>query len=334
MTNRERVIQAILHKETSIIPYTVDMYAEVREKLKTYYSDPNFYRKLRNHLTFTGTAGFPLEGLLGGDIWRDHFGVRWDKSRDKGVGVVMEPLICEESLESFAFPDPDDPKLYGQVEKVIAEKRDNFIIASVPMGYFERAWSLYGIENLLCDMVGNPGFVERLMERILDYNLKLIGQYITYDVDCVHINDDYGQQAGLIMRPDHWRRFFKPGLRAMTDAIKFGGKYVYFHSCGNIEEIIPDLIEIGVDIINPLQPEVMDVFRLKREYGADITFHGGVSEQHTLNFGTPDDVEREMRDKMARLGKGGGYILAPSQGMTANVPVENAARFIQVATSQ
>lgn len=334
MTRKERVIKAIHHQETDIIPYTVDIYDDVREKLKNHYNDPDFEQKLGGHLVFACAGGFPVEGWAGQNIWRDNFGVRWDKTWDKGVGIVMENIVDEDNLDGFPFPDASDPKLYDYVSQVTVHNQDQFIIASVPMSYFERAWSLCGMENVLADMIGNEAFIFKLLNRILEYNLTLIGRYLEYEIDCVHINDDYGQQTGLIMGPSLWRKFFKPGLKMMASKIKSKGKYVYLHSCGNIAEIIPDLIEIGVDIINPLQPEVMDVFWLKNEYGKDITFHGGISEQKTLNFGTPDDVENEMRDKMACLGKGGGYILAPSQGMTASVPVDNAARFIKIATSQ
>ena len=331
MTNRERIIKAVKHQEADIIPYTVDLGPEMWEKLKNYYNNENFAQKLMSPLSYTGAGGFPVGGWLGDDIVQDHFGVRWDKSRDKGVGVVIENLVNEDNVDDFPFPDSSDPNLYAHMSQ---RNPDQFVIAAVPLAYFERAWSLCGMENLLAGMAGDERFVFRLLERILDFNMTMIRHYVEYDIDCVHINDDYGQQTNLIMGPKHWRKFFKPGLKEMAGAVKSKGKYVYLHSCGNISEIIPDLIEIGVDIINPFQPEVMDVFHLKNEYGKDMTFHGGISEQMTLNFGTPDDVEREMRDKMARLGKGGGYILAPSQGMTANVPAENAARFIEVASSQ
>ena len=334
MTERERVKKAVGHQETDIIPYTVDIYADVREKLKLYYNDPEFEQKLGNHIVFMRASGFPLEGWAEPDVWRDRFGVKWDRSFDKGVGVVRELIVSEETFADYVFPDPEVDKLYDAMAESIKYNPDKFLIASVGESYFERAWSLHGMENVLTDMVVNEKFLFRLLEGILEYNMKLIDRYLAFDIDCVHINDDYGQQTGLIMGAAMWRKFFKPGLKKMAGRIKSRGKFVYLHSCGDVSEIMPDLVEIGIDILNPLQPEVMDVFRLKKEFGAHMTFHGGVSEQRTLNFGTPGDVEREMREKMGKLGKDGGYILAPSQGMTGKVPVENAAKFIEVATTQ
>ena len=333
MTPKERVIRAVRHQTTDIIPYTIDMLGEVRSALTELY--PEIAESYTNHLVFMQPDGFPLAREVEKDIFSDHFGVIWNKSVDKGCGVVVGTLIDKDNFDDFVFPDPTDPVLYRHFPDFLERNNDLFIIGALSMSYFERAWTLYGMENLLIAMTEDEGFVYKLLEGILDYNLKLIGEYAKFDeIDCIHINDDYGQQTNLIMGPRLWRKFFKPGLKIMADKIKSAGKFVYLHSCGNISEIIPDLIEVGIDIVNPLQPEVMDVFALKREYGKNITFHGGVSEQRTLNFGTPDDVEHEIREKIKLLGEGGGYILAPSQCMTARVPVENAARFIQVATNQ
>ena len=334
MTCKERVKKAINREETDIIPYTVDMFIDIKEKLAKYYNDSDFENKIENHLLFVSASGFPKECEVEPGIFQDNFGVRWDRRIDRGCGVVCGTLVNEDNFNDFEFPNPNDENLYAHLKNTIDINSDKFIVAAIGLSYFERSWSLYGMENILMDMVSNEKFLFKMYDRILDYNLRLIENYLKYDIDCVHINDDYGQQTGLIMGAPLWRKFFKPGLKLMAEKIKSKDKFVYLHSCGNITEIIPDLIEIGVDIINPLQPEVMDVYALKEKYGKNICFHGGISEQKTLNFGTPDDVEREMRDKIKKLGKGGGYILAPSQGMTANIPAENAARFIHVAVSQ
>jgi uroporphyrinogen decarboxylase len=190
------------------------------------------------------------------------------------------------------------------------------------------------MENLLSDMAVNESFVFKLLDRIHDFNIKTIEQLLKYDIDCIHINDDYGQQVGLIMGPALWRKYFKPYLKEAVAKIKTGGKYVRLHSCGDLSEIMTDIVELGIDILNPFQPEAMDVYKIKREYGMYITFDGGVSEQSIMARGTPDDVERETMEKMKFLGKGGGYIVGPSQGITRDVPVENIDRFIKVVTSQ
>jgi len=333
MTPKERVIRAVRHQLTDFIPYTVDMLGEVRSALTELC--PEIAASYTNHLVFVQPEGFPREQEIGKDVVADRFGVIWNKRVDKGCGVVVGTLINRDNFCNYDFPDPTNPVLYRHFPDFLKKNNDRFIVGAISLSYFERAWTMYGMENLLIDMTEEEGFVFKLLEGILGYNIKLIGEYAKFDeIDCIHINDDYGQQTNLIMGPRLWRKFFKPGLKVMADKIKSVGKFVYLHSCGNISEIIPDLIEVGIDVINPMQPEVMDIFSLKHEYGRNITFHGGVSEQRTLNFGTPDDVEREIREKIKLLGGGGGYILAPSQCMTARVPVENAVRFVQVATNQ
>lgn len=334
MTPKERVIKAIQHQETGYLPYTVDFCGDAYEKWLKHYNGKSFMNGVDLHIVRTCALGFPREKKIKDDIYQDAFGTQWDRSMDKGVGVIVAPLLTEDSFDSFEFPDPTDPKLYKHFPRFVQENADKFKIASVPLSYFERSWAIYGFENVLMEMASNEDFMFKMLDKILEYNLKLIDQYLKFDIDCIHINDDYGQQKGLIMGPELWRKFFKPGLKQMYDRIKSSGKYVYHHSCGDLTEIIPDFIELGVDILNPFQPESMDVFTLKEEYGKYITFHGGVSEQKTLAFGTPDEVERETREKISRLGKGGGYILGPSQEITRDVPFENIERFIQVITSQ
>jgi uroporphyrinogen decarboxylase len=138
----------------------------------------------------------------------------------------------------------------------------------------------------------------------------------------------------MIMGPRHWRRFIKPCLARMYGRIKSKGKFVSIHSCGDVEEVFADLIEIGLDMFNPFQPEVMDVEKVKRKYGKDLTFFGGISTQKTLPYGTPEDVRAEVRRRIGTIGKGGGYIAAPAHDIPGDVPVENMVALIEELKSQ
>lgn len=333
MTPKERIIQAINHQETDIIPYSIELTAEARKKIVAYYGDPDFIKKLKFYYAGTGASGFPREKRINDNTFQDAFGIQWEQSEDNGFGVAKNHIFTEETFDEYEFPDPTMPELYSAIPKVIEENRERFIIAGRP-SYFETAWFTYGMENLLSDMVANESFVFKLLEKIHDFNMKTIEQFLKFDIDCIHINDDYGQQNGLIMGPSLWRKYFKPYLKESVEKIKSGGKYVRLHSCGDLSEIMPDIVELGIDILNPFQPEAMDVYKIKREFGRYITFDGGVSEQKVMALGTPDDVEKETREKMEILGKGGGYIVGPSQGITRDVPVENIDRFLKIITSQ
>lgn len=330
MTPKENIIQAIRHKETEIIPYSLDFCGDAAESLGRHPSVLEAMAGFTKYIARIAAYGFPREAILPNDIHQDAFGTQWDKSRDKGVGVVVAPMFNEKTFDSYEFPNPIDIRYYTHFPKFCKKNVNVFKIAVVPMCYFERSWALYGFENILADMLENECFVCRILEEILDYDLKLIGRYIEFDVDCVHLNDDYGQQHGLIMGPQNWRKYFKPGIKTMAEMIHKAGKYVYMHSCGDISEIMPDLIEIGIDILNPLQPETMDVFSLKKEYGNSISFHGGVSEQKVLARGTQADVRTEVLEKLEKLGKRGGYICAPSQEITKDVSIENILEFIKI----
>ncbi|MFH1074187.1 MAG: uroporphyrinogen decarboxylase family protein, partial [Candidatus Firestonebacteria bacterium] len=146
--------------------------------------------------------------------------------------------------------------------------------------------------------------------------------------------DDWGQQQGLIMGPKHWRKFIKPRIARMYKKVHDSGKKVFIHSCGDVEEIFPDLIEIGVDVFNPFQPEAFDVYKIKNKFGSKLTFFGGMSTQKTLPFGTPNEVKSETLKLIKEIGKDGGYIFSPAHATPKDVPIENIASMLEVLRNQ
>jgi len=164
--------------------------------------------------------------------------------------------------------------------------------------------------------------------------LGIIEASVQFDIDAMMFGDDWGQQRGLLMGPRLWRRFIKPRIREMYQASKSAGKFVFIHSCGDVKELFPDLIECGLDCFNPFQPEVMDVFEMKRQYGQDLCFYGGISTQKTLPYGTPDDVRAEVQANIERVGANGGYIASPAHAIPGDAPPENIDAMIQVLRNQ
>jgi uroporphyrinogen decarboxylase len=190
------------------------------------------------------------------------------------------------------------------------------------------------MEELLVDMIEAPTWVERLMDAITDYQLAVLDGALKYNLDGILFGDDWGQQSGLIFSPRLWRRFIKPRLARMFAKVKAAGKAVFLHSCGKIQTLFPDLIEIGLDVFNPFQPEVMDVTEVKKQYGRNLCFYGGVSIQRLLPYGTPEEIRSEVRRLMKEIGQDGGYIVAPSHAMPPDIPLENILAFIETVQNQ
>lgn len=328
---REAVWEAIRHVEGERVPYNIELTGDELERVCTYtgIDRKDFFDWAGNHiekLAYNGGGRYIREGFF-----RDEFGVVWNRTgTDKDIGVVDEIIMKAPSIKGYPFPEPDLKKVERDTEKLLKNGRDTFKLGKIGMTYFERAWSLRGMENLLMDFYLEPSFVEALLEAILDYNMKVIDVAVEYDIDGFYFGDDYGQQTGLLMSPETWRRFIKPGLARMFERIKGAGKVTALHSCGYIEAILGDLIDIGLDIYQTLQPEVYDIEKIKREYGMDLTFWGGISTQQLLPYAKPHDLKKAVRDIIDKLSVGGGYIASPTHQVPADVPPENILALVEL----
>lgn len=335
MNKRERVIAAINHRTTDILPHQIYLTREAEERVAQYLNDDNFVDTLGNHVEKYHYCGFPTEVSEKPGYFKDDFGVLWNRNGiDKEVGVVEGQVIPEPSLKNFSLPELDEKRIRAEYEAIINRGQDTFKAGNIGICLFERAWSLVGMENLLMYMVTEPGFVHGLIDRITEYNLQIIDIVFEYDFDAFFFGDDWGYQNGLIMGPNYWRTFIKPGVARMYERVKSYGKYIQQHSCGNIYDIIPDLIKIGADIYQTVQPEVYDLKKIKREFGDNIAFNGGISVQSLLPFGSPDEVKRVARETMDIMGQNGGYIAAPTHVITHDVPPENVVALVEVFNTQ
>mgnify|MGYP000211179911 CR=1 FL=1 len=173
-----------------------------------------------------------------------------------------------EDLEDcdYQFPVLDEARLRSQYQYMMEHKGDRFCMAGFGFVMFERLWSLMGMENALVSMVACPEELDAFLDRICDYYCHLIDIALEYDFDGIYFGDDWGQQKGLIMGSAHWRHFIKPRMARMYAKAKAAGKYVLQHSCGDCNEILPDLIEIGLDCYQTFQPEVYDIEKVKALY--------------------------------------------------------------------
>lgn len=315
------------------MPYQIDFTVEEYEKIVRETGDENFYARTNGHLYQGGYGGFTP---VGRERYRDLFGVVWNREKDKDIGIVDELLIPDIEHNDYRFPRVDAGEVRRGVEATLAGKEDRFSTYGIGFSLFERAWSLRGMENLLCDMVTDPAFVHGLLRDICEFNLQIVEIAASYpELDAIYFGDDWGQQKGQIMGETYWREFILPYLTRMYAAAKSKGKFVLQHSCGDIEALYPDLIAIGLDAHNTFQPEIYDVERVKAAYGDKLSFWGGISTQHVLAHGTPDEVTAETVRMIRVMGlNSGGYIAAPTHAVPRDVPTANLLAMLDVFLHQ
>lgn len=335
MTRRELVIEALEHRQTQKLPYHMEFTWQALEQLKAYTGDENIEDKIGSCLHYTQYWGWPTEMKDKPGYFKDEFGVEWNRNgADKDIGLPDKAVIEDLEDYSYEFPKCDEARLRAEYEELVRTKGDRFTFAGFGFCMFERLWSLMGMENALVSMVACPDELEEFLDRNCDYFCHLIDIALEYDIDAVYFGDDWGQQKGLIMGPEHWRRFIKPRMAKMYAKVKEKGKYVIQHSCGDCHEILPDLIEIGLDCYQTFQPEIYDIEEVKRLYGDKLTFWGGISTQACLPYATVEEVKKEAKRIADVMRKNGGYIIAPTHAIAFDVPPQNIMSLAEVFKEQ
>jgi len=330
---KRRIIKEILEgKKPPYIPWHLNFTSEALEKLKNYWGNEDIEDRLNNH--FLQLENFEdYFKKIDEDLYKDYFGVVWDRRVDKDIGIVKDIILKEPKLTGYDFPDPLNDFFFEDIPKKIEGYPDRFRVFFIDFSLYERAWTLRGMENLLADMILNPHFVHNLLGCIADYNITQVKRVLTYDIDAVFFGDDWGMQNGLQMGYKLWRKFIFPEIYRMYKAVKKEDRFVCIHCCGNVAELFDDLIDIGLDLFNPFQPEVMNVYELLNSYRGKLSFHGGMSTQKVLPFCSSKEVRTETK-KLLDAGKEGSYIFGPAHAVEGDVPVENILAFIKELQKQ
>ncbi len=335
MTKRELVIEALNHRATRPIPYNMDFTQQAEDRLIEHTGDKNIAKSMGCCLHYAQYWGWPTEINGQPERFLDEFGVVWNRSgADKDIGVVENPLIEDVEEHDYCFPEPDIARLRRDIEQLIATREDKFVFMGFGFCMFERSWSLMGMENVLMSMVVAGDALEKFYDDICNYMLRLVDIALEYDIDGVYFGDDWGQQKGLIMGPEHWRRFIKPRMKRLYKRVKDKNKYVIQHSCGDCHEIFEDLVEIGLDCYQTFQPEVYDIVDIKERFGRRLAVWGGISTQQALPSMTADQVRQEIIRVTEIMGKGGGFIVAPTHALSPDIPPENILAMNEVFLNQ
>lgn len=331
-----------LHREYNIVDIVQQLASPDEEILRRFNSDfraicmrPPRTWEFREHASDSGRPYFV-----------DEWGVKWGKN-PYYYDMIDHPLkdATIKVLEEYPWPDPRAP---GRTEGLKEEAENLYrhsdfaIVAGMagPIatgGLFEQAWWLRGFEKFLVDLVIRPEFANALLDKILDVHIQCYKEYLSVVGEYVQViewGDDYGMQTGPLLSPAVFRKYFKPRIRKFLDIVKSKtDAKIFLHSCGSVYPFIEDLVEAGVDILNPVQPlaKDMDHSRLKRQFGTRLSFHGGLDIQQLLPRGTPGDVTDGAKRVIGDLAPGGGYVFAAAHNIQADVPPENIQAMFDAA---
>jgi uroporphyrinogen decarboxylase len=337
MNARERVKRLINRQEVDKIPYSFDLTTVIMNKLSVHYgidSDKVLHHIGDNlkYVYYSHPSDFQLEKVNEGH-YRDEFGVTWDKGEkvqnigDWG-GIISSPLK-EPDLAGYKFPDPRKKGRFSGLNEKELLDTNRYIVLSMD-GVLDIGWHIRGFENLMMDFASEENFVNELLDKVLEFNLGIIEEIPPF-VDGIRFGEDWGQQKGLLMGGKFWRKYLKPRLKIMYEAARKRGFNVLIHTCGDITELFPDIIELGVEVVHPIQPEVMDVAAIKTNYGRDIVLYGGLGCQSTIPLGTVKEVLAEAQERLELLGKYGGYIFGPAGAIPTDAKIENVIALIEYA---
>lgn len=282
--------------------------------------------------------------MLSENVLRDQWGTIWKRPDGATCYHIADYPLRDAStpadLARHPWPDPTAPARVDGLAKrarYLREQTPYAVLGEVSGHILERGQMLRGFENFLIDLALKPNFAEELMDRITDIEIGIIETFLgavgPY-LDVFAFKDDLAAQNGPLISPDMFRRFIKPRIAKLIDAIQRGtDAKIWFHSCGSVYFAIPDLIDLEIDILNPVQVAArdMDTARLKHEFGDRLAFWGAVDTQDVLPFGSPGDVKAEVERRITDLGPGGGYVLASVHNIEADVPGENIWAMAQTA---
>jgi uroporphyrinogen decarboxylase len=339
INRREAVFASLRFEQQEPCPYYIWIDNQMAQLVAGHYGDDSLLGSPGTTRTFSGSytamteiGALPVEDH--GDCYVDEYGAAFRRGAEL---AVERPSLSQPDLAGYRFPDLTTDAHFAHLDGWIDMHRERFRIVQLGMMFFERSWFMRGMQNTMMDFHTHPEFAHALLDGlesvchgVIDRLLRDYGDRI----DAIGMSEDYGSQKSLLISPKQWREFVKPRLARLVGRIRGAGKHAYIHSCGHVLPVIGDLVEIGVTMLQPIQPEAMDIFEVKRRFGKDLCLLGGISTQQTLHHGSVEDVKREVRACLERMAADGGYVMAPAKPILPGVPFENATALIDMFIHQ
>ena len=342
MTSKERVAETIAHREPDRVPICATYVPEVEALLREKYNvskEDDLGVVLGNDMVKV-SSGLENSYYMNEDpTYVCPYGITWKNAWNE-TGRYSEihghPLAGDTSkLKDYKIPDPTkDFKVLENVKNAVEKYgKEKWIIGSCQCTIFEASWYLRGLDTFMMDMALDEDYTNELMDKVMEYPHKMGMQFVDAGVDMIWLGDDVATQLNMMISPDMWREYLKPRYAKMFADFKARNKNVKlcYHSCGNLQSIVPDLIEIGLDVLNPIQPLAMEPTEFKKKFGDNLTMYGTLDVQKIMPFGTPSDVDKEVKRLVDGCGQGGGFILSPAHHIQADTSLENIEAFYSAA---
>lgn len=325
LTSRELALTALRHQPPPRIPWTLYLAPPLEKRLAELWGPREVWP-------------CPSD-----DIIRLLWPVEW---RDMTAQGFYDMFGCEYRYEHGGYMcvnppllEPDAKKIpqidlvpQSEIDRIIATRQanpDSFIFYQFSMTFGERLWALRGLEQILMDYLLHRDFVHEALDILMEMHFKALDKILDLPIDGVTMGDDFGEQRGLMISRQVFLEYFKPRLAKLYGKIRQAGKVVMHHSCGDNTEIMPDFIEIGLQVFHPLQPEAMDIRKIKQEFGKDLTFRGGIGTQGPISSGSPSQARDEVSRAVEILSQGGGLFLETGKPLPEETPIDNAIAIIE-----
>lgn len=331
MTKRERVLCAFSRKTPDKVPCWIQPGSYLSQIVKENTGSDNpaeyfdmdikqfvYYGPTKNQGDF---SKYPS--------WTGKYVSEWGQ----GSCPPMRDFRSADDVYKYPFPDVGASYRYEHLPEVIEKLKEQGLpaVSGYECGSFEHLWALRGMDNFLVDLIEEPEFLTPLIEKVSALKAQIAASYAKAGVDIVWTGDDLGSEISMLMAPELWRKHLKYCVKKIVESAKKANPDVLmaFHSDGYIEPIISDLIEVGIDILQAVQPECMDIAKLKEDYGDRLSFWGTMGTQSTMVFGNPEEVKATVKERIMTAGKGGGLCIGPSHTLEAPTPWENIVAFFE-----